>query len=154
MLRFDVPRQTLCTKRETMKRPQLLRLGFALAAALVLAAPASAQAVTVYAAASLSSALPRIDSSPRYSFAGSNQLQVQIERGAPADVFASASPGEAQALFREGRCSRPVTFATNILVLLIPKDNPGDVRSVYSLRTGDRRLAIGTAGVPIGNYTR
>jgi molybdate transport system substrate-binding protein len=47
-----------------------------------------------------------------------------------------------------------VTFATNILVLLVPKDNPGRLRSVYSLRGGGKRLAIGTAGVPIGNYTR
>ncbi|MDP9293947.1 MAG: molybdate ABC transporter substrate-binding protein, partial [Actinomycetota bacterium] len=84
----------------------------------------------------------------------SNQLQLQIERGAPADVFASASPTEAQALFRAGRCTRPVTFATNILVLLVPNANPGNVRSVYSLRSGGRRLAIGAAGVPIGNYTR
>jgi molybdate transport system substrate-binding protein len=28
------------------------------------------------------------------------------------------------------------------------------VRSVYSLKDGNRRLAIGTAGVPIGDYTR
>src|SRR3954452_10924794 len=154
MLRFDVPRQNLCTRRETMKRAQLLRLGFALAAALVLAAPAAAQAFTVYAAASLSAALPRIDSSPRYSFAGSNQLQLQIERGAPADLVASASPAEPQALFREGKCSRPVTFATNVLVLVTPRDNPARLRSVYGLRGGSHRLAVGTAGVPIGAYTR
>jgi molybdate transport system substrate-binding protein len=125
-----------------------------LAAAAVLSAPAAAQAVTVYGAASLSSAFPRIDSSPKYSFAGSNQLQLQIERGAPADLFASASPDEPQALFREGRCGRPVTFATNILVLVTPKGNPAGLRSVYGLRTGRHRLAVGTAGVPIGGYTR
>jgi molybdate transport system substrate-binding protein len=69
-------------------------------------------------------------------------------------VFASASPKEAQALFEAGRCSRPVTFATNVVVLLVPEGNPGHVRSVYSLRDGGRRVAIGTAGVPIGDYTR
>jgi molybdate transport system substrate-binding protein len=125
-----------------------------LAIALVLGAPASAQAVTVYGAASLSSAFPQIDGSPRYNFAGSNQLQLQIERGAPADLFASASPAEPQALFREGKCSRPVTFATNILVLVTPRNNPARLRSVYGLRTGSHRLAVGTAGVPIGAYTR
>ena len=61
----------------------------------------------------------------RYSFGGSNTLQLQIERGAPADVFASASPNEAQALFREGLCTRPVTFAINRLVLLDPQRQPG-----------------------------
>ena len=135
-------------------RPPRLRRALPLAAALVLAAPAAAQAVTVYAAASLSSALPVIDRSPRYNFAGSNQLQLQIERGAPADLFASASPAEPQALFREGRCSRPVTFATNVLVLITPSRNPARLRSVYGLRSGGRRLAVGTAGVPIGAYTR
>jgi len=134
-----------------------LRLRLALplaAAALVLSVPAAAQAVTVYGAASLSSALPVIDKTPRYNFAGSNQLQLQIERGAPADLFASASPAEPRALFREGRCSRPVTFATNILVLITPSANPARLRSVYGLRSGGRRLAVGTAGVPIGAYTR
>lgn len=131
-----------------------LRLALPLAAALVLAAPAAAQAVTVYAAASLSSAFPAIDRAPRYNFAGSNQLQLQIERGAPADLFASASPAEPRALFREGRCSRPVTFATNVLVLITPRSNPARLRSVFGLRSGGRRLAVGTAGVPIGVYTR
>ena len=95
-----------------------------------------AQAFTVYGAASLSSAFPVIDGSPTYNFAGSNQLQLQIERGAPADLFASASPAEPAALFREGKCSRPVTFATNILVMVTPKSNPAGLRSVYGLRTG------------------
>jgi molybdate transport system substrate-binding protein len=131
-----------------------LRTALLFAAALVLAAPAAAQAFTVYGAASLSAAFPRIDGSPRYNFAGSNQLQLQIERGAPADLFASASPAEPQALFREGKCSRPVTFATNILVLVTPRNNPAALRSVYGLRTGRHRLAVGTAGVPIGAYTR
>ncbi len=124
-----------------------------LAALVALAAPAGAHALSVYAAASLRDAFPQIQDAT-YNFAGSNALQLQIERGAPADVFASASPKEAQALFEAGRCSRPVTFATNVVVVLVPKDNPGHVRSVYSLRDGGRRIAIGTAGVPIGDYTR
>jgi molybdate transport system substrate-binding protein len=131
-----------------------IRAALLLSAVLVLAAPAAAQAFTVFGAASLSSAFPQIDGSPRYNFAGSNQLQLQIERGAPADLFASASPAEPQALFREGKCSRPVTFATNVLVLVTPRNNPAGLRSVYGLRSGRHRLAVGTAGVPIGAYTR
>jgi molybdate transport system substrate-binding protein len=123
-------------------------------AAVALLAPAAAQALNVYAATSLTNVFPALNKSPRYSFGGSNTLQLQIERGAPADVFASASPNEAQALFRQGLCDRPVTFAINRLVLLIPNANPGNVTSVYSLRSGGRRLSIGTAGVPIGAYTR
>jgi molybdate transport system substrate-binding protein len=135
----------------TMRRRTFVGL---LAAATAMAVPAGAQALTVYAATSLTNVFPALDKGPTYSFGGSNTLQLQIERGAPADVFASASPAEAQALFKQGRCTRPVTFAINRLVLLIPNANPGNVTSVYSLRSGGRRLSIGTAGVPIGAYTR
>jgi molybdate transport system substrate-binding protein len=134
-----------------MRRTTLAAL---VATAVVLAAPAAAQALDVYAATSLTNVFPALNKSPQYNFGGSNTLQAQIERGAPADVFASASPNEAQALFREGLCTRPVTFAINRLVLLIPNANPGNVTSVYSLRSGGRRVSIGTAGVPIGAYTR
>jgi len=125
-----------------------------LAVAAALAIPAGAQALTVYAATSLTNVFPAMDKGPTYSFGGSNTLQRQIENGAPADVFASAGPTEAQTLFREGLCTRPVTFAINRLVLLIPNSNPGNVTSVYSLRSGGRKLSIGTAGVPLGAYTR
>ena len=130
--------------------PPLLVMAIAV---MALAVPATAQALNVYAAASLREAFPRIGAAT-FNFAGSNALQRQIESGAPADVFASASPQEARALYRAGRCSRPVTFATNVVVLLVPRGNPGRVKSVYTLRGGGRRLAIGTAGAPIGDYTR
>jgi molybdate transport system substrate-binding protein len=136
----------------TMRRTTLAIIIVAAVAAL--AAPAAASALNVYAATSLTNVFPALNKGPSYSFGGSNTLQTQIERGAPADVFASASPNEAQALFREGLCTRPVTFAINRLVLLIPNANPGAITSVYSLRSGGRRLSIGNSGVPIGAYTR
>jgi molybdate transport system substrate-binding protein len=138
--------------RKTLRRN--LRCALALALLLGLAAPAGASALSVYAASSLRDVFTQIDSGPEYNFLGSNALQQQIENGAPADVFASASPQEPQALFRGGHCERPATFATNKLALLVPKGNPGKIRSVYSLRAGGRRLAIGNSGVPVGSYTR
>ena len=70
-------------------------------------------------------------------------------------MFASASPKEAQALFRANRCTRPVTFATNVVVVLVPPSNPARISSIYDLNRGARkRIAVGTAGVPIGDYTR
>jgi molybdate transport system substrate-binding protein len=126
----------------------------AVVAVLVAAWPAgSHSAPTVYAAASLRSVLPALDGAPRYSFAGSDTLQTQVERGAPADVFAAASAKQPQALYAEGRCERPVTFATNRLVLVVPAGSTR-VRSLASLAAGGRRLAVGTAGVPVGDYTR
>lgn len=127
----------------------LLTLG----AVALLAPAASAQAVTVYAASSLAGAFPRIDGGARYSTGGSNTLQLQIERGAPADVFASASPDEAQALYRAGLCAKPAVFATNRLVLAVPASSTA-IDSVFDLRVGGARLSVGNASVPIGAYTR
>ena len=129
----------------------------ALAAALVLApvgGAGSSARVTVYAASSLTEALPRIDTRPNYSFAGSNQLAFQIKQGAPADVFASASPSYTQALYREGLVERPRTFASNALVLAVPRSNPVGLRSVFDLRDKNVRLVVGSAAVPVGDYTR
>jgi molybdate transport system substrate-binding protein len=131
-----------------------VRAALALALALGLAAPAAASALNVFAASSLRDVFTQIDAKPTYNFAASNTLQLQIERGADADVFAAASPQEPQALFKKGKCDRPVTFATNKLVLLVPKGNPGNITSVYSLRAGGKKLAVGSKGVPIGDYTR
>ncbi len=113
----------------------------------LLAAPAAAQAApTVYAAASLRAAFPEIDAAPTYNFAGSNQLQRQIESGAPADVFAAASPKEAQALFQAGRCTRPVTFATNVRRRARPEGQPGPHR--LDLRPQPRRREAAVASAP------
>jgi molybdate transport system substrate-binding protein len=126
------------------------------AALLLLAAlPAAASAVNVYAAASLRDVFRRIDGRPSFNFLGSNQLQAQIQRGAPADVFAAASPREPAALARERRCDRPRTFATNQLVLIVPRSNRARIRTVADLaRGGRKRLVVGSAGVPVGAYTR
>jgi molybdate transport system substrate-binding protein len=129
----------------------------ALAVALLLA-PAGGAApsarLAVYAASSLTEVFPSIDSRPAYSFGGSNQLAFQIEQGAPADVFASAAPSHAQKLFRAGLVEKPRTFASNALVLAVPRSNPAGLRSVYDLRDKSVRLVIAGPAVPVGDYTR
>lgn len=148
------PRPVAPPARGNQGRRGRWAIGLLLTAFLALTIPASAQALTVYAAASLREALPRIAPNPDYSFLGSGALQIQIERGAPADVFVSASPKEARELYRGGHCYKQVTVATNVLVMLVPEGNPSGISSVYSLRSGDRRLAVGVTGVPIGDHTR
>jgi molybdate transport system substrate-binding protein len=118
------------------------------------ATPAEVPQLRILAAASLTEVFPRIDQRPAYSFAGSNQLAFQIRQGAPADVFASASPEFTQALFREGLVERPVTFASNRLIVVVPKENRAGIRSVFDLRRKDVKLVIAGARVPIGAYTR
>ena len=129
------------------------------ACALVLATASAAAArthatITVYAAASLTDVFPKIDSTPRYSFGGSNTLAAQIQLGAPADVFASANTTLPQQLFQKGLCSQPVVFTRNTLVLIVPKSNPARVHSVYDLTKSGLKLDVAAAAVPVGAYTR
>jgi molybdate transport system substrate-binding protein len=126
----------------------------ALLALLLPVAGSSATRITVYAAASLTQVFPRIAPAPRYNFAGSDTLATQITQGAPADVFASASPKQTELLYHEGILRRPVVFATNKLVVLVPASNPAHIRSVYDLRRKGTKVIIGTPTVPVGAYTR
>jgi molybdate transport system substrate-binding protein len=111
-------------------------------------------ALTVFAAASLTTALPAIDKHPTYSFAGSNALAAQIRQGAPADVFASANTSIPQKLFDEGLVEKPVVFTRNALILVVPKSNPARIKSVYDLRRSGVKLVVASPGVPVGDYTR
>jgi molybdate transport system substrate-binding protein len=99
--------------------------------------------------------MTRIEPEGRYAFAGSNQLAQQIRQGAPFDVFLSASPLYTQALFADGLVRRPVPFASNSLVLIVPRANPARIRGVRDL-TKRPKLRLVAAGpqVPIGLYTR
>jgi molybdate transport system substrate-binding protein len=121
---------------------------------LAQARPAAKPKMTILAASSLTEVFPRIDRRAAYSFAGSNQLALQIEQGAPADLFASASPAYTQGLYRKRLVERPRTFASNALVLAVPQSNPAGLGSVFDLRGRNVKLVIGTAAVPIGAYTR
>ena len=110
--------------------------------------------LAIFAAASLTAVFPGIDRAPRFQFGGSDQLAFQIQQGAPADVFASASPKYAQQLYARGLCSKPKTFATNTLVLIVPRANPAHIHSVRDLRRHGIKLVVGAPGVPVGDYTR
>jgi molybdate transport system substrate-binding protein len=125
-----------------------------LAALALPAAVSGGTPITVFAAASLTQVFPRIDASQRYSFAGSDQLALQIRQGAPADVFASASPKYTELAYRDGVLRKPVVFATNKLIVLVPRGNPAGIHSVYDLRRPGVKVVIGDHTVPIGTYTR
>lgn len=109
---------------------------------------------TVFAAASLTEVFPRIEPEARYSFGGSNQLALQIEQGAPADVFASASSDLTQDLYRNGLTEAPVPLASNRLVVVVPASNPAGIVSVRDLDRDGVRVVMGAAGVPAGDYAR
>jgi molybdate transport system substrate-binding protein len=108
----------------------------------------------VFAAASLDEALRQIAPEARFSFAGSDQLAFQIEQGAPADVFASASPKYADGLRAKGLVRAPRVFATNRVVVIVPRANPAGIRSIGDLARPGVKLVIGDQQVPIGAYSR
>ena len=142
-----------------MKR--LAPLGLLLVAGALVAAAQAATArtadgpATVLAAASLTEVLPAVDPSARASFGGSNQLAQQARQGFPFDVFLSASPQYTEALFAEGLVRKPVAFATNSLVLIVPRRNPARITNVADLAKRPKlRLVVAGPKVPIGLYTR
>jgi molybdate transport system substrate-binding protein len=111
-------------------------------------------ALTVFAAASLTNTLPKIDAHERYSFNGSNALAAQVRQGAPADVFASANTSIPQQLYAEGLVERPVVFTRNALILVVPRSNPARIHSVFDLQRPGVKLVVAAPGVPVGDYTR
>jgi molybdate transport system substrate-binding protein len=110
--------------------------------------------LTVYAASSLTEVFQELAPQHRYNFAGSDELATQIREGAEADVYAAASPRYPEELRAQGLVEQPVVFATNTLVLIVPKENPKGVRRVEDLAAGRFKLVVGAEGVPVGDYTR
>jgi molybdate transport system substrate-binding protein len=118
------------------------------------AASGGGSAPIVLAAASLTKVFPEIDPNAKYTFGGSSTLETDIEQGAPADVFAAASPKQPKALLAKGLIDKPVEFATNTLVLIVPKSNPAHITSVNDITKPGVKLVICNATVPCGDYAR
>ena len=112
--------------------------------------------LTVSAASSLADAFPAyaesLDGAVRFQFAGSNELAAQIRQGAKPDVLAAANMSLPEQLHADGLVGRPVRFATNQLVIAVPRDSR--IRSLADLSSAGTTIAIGAADVPVGAYTR
>jgi molybdate transport system substrate-binding protein len=85
-----------------------------------------------------------------FGFAASSTLATQIASGAPADVFASASATNMDAVVAAGAAADPKTFATNVMEIAVPPDNPGKVTGVDSLAGADVKTALCQPQVPCG----
>jgi molybdate transport system substrate-binding protein len=110
--------------------------------------------LTVYAAASLTEVFQELDPDARYNFAGSDELATQLREGADADVYAAASPKYPDQLYEEDLVEKPEIFATNRLVIVVPRDDPAGIKSLADLQKAGVKLVVGAEGVPIGDYTR
>lgn len=115
----------------------------------------------IFAASSLTEALKDVASAfeqqhPEVTvllnFAGSQTLRLQIEQGAPADVFASANEAHMDSLAQAGRVDDVSVFAQNTLVLVVPAANPANIERFLDLALAPR-IVVGAVAVPIGAYT-
>ncbi|MEO7987853.1 MAG: molybdate ABC transporter substrate-binding protein, partial [Gemmatimonadales bacterium] len=138
----------------------LLAVGGAMPAASQ-RAPAT---LTVFAAASLTDAFGELgrrleQQSPgltvHFNFAGSQQLVLQLEQGAVADVYASADQ-RWMYYAREHDLIEgdPQVFARNRLVVIVPKTNPARIGGLPDLTRRGTKIVLAAAAVPVGKYSR
>jgi molybdate transport system substrate-binding protein len=118
--------------------------------------------INVFAASSLENAFRRLEEdlgrqhpavTVTFHFAGSQELRMQIQHGASADVFASADLRHMDELRRTGRVDAPHVFARNEPVLVVAKDAASRIHSLADLPRA-QRLVLGAKETPIGDYTR
>ena len=146
-----------------MRRHHPLALAFALALPLA----ASAQQLTVSAAASLTDAFkelgPRFEATRpgatlRLNFAASGALLQQIAQGAPVDVFASADQDTMNRAADQKVVDTATrrNFAANSLVLIEPAQGGAGIKSLQDLGgAAVKKIAVGkVATVPVGRYTQ
>ncbi|MFF7366137.1 molybdate ABC transporter substrate-binding protein [Streptomyces tricolor] len=124
------------------------------------ASPKLSGTVTVFAAASLKESFTALgekfeDRHPgtkvSFNFGGSDTLAANITGGAPADVFAAASP-KTMALVtgKEGTAGTPATFVRNRLEIATVPGNPHQVASLKDLTKSGLKVVLCDRTVPCG----
>jgi molybdate transport system substrate-binding protein len=116
--------------------------------------------ITVLAAASLTETFNQIGkdfeaanpgTTVTFSYAGSSALAQQITAGAPADVFASASPATMKTVTDAGDAiGTPAVFVKNQLVIAVPKGNPKGIKGLSDLTKPGVKVAECAKEVPCG----
>ncbi|MEU9739115.1 molybdate ABC transporter substrate-binding protein [Micromonospora chersina] len=116
--------------------------------------------VTVFAAASLTETFTKLGedfeaahSGTRvvFNFAGSSALATQITQGAPADVFAAASPAIMKTVTDAGDAAgAPAVLVRNQLVIAVPEGNPDRVEGLADLARPGLKVALCAEQVPCG----
>ncbi|TQJ56322.1 molybdate ABC transporter substrate-binding protein [Streptomyces sp. NBC_00080] len=116
--------------------------------------------VTVFAAASLEESFTTLGkefekahpgTKVTFSFGGSDSLAASITGGAPADVFASASPKTMAIVTDAGDASgTPTTFVRNQLEIATLPGNPDKIASLKSLTKSSLKVVLCDKTVPCG----
>jgi molybdate transport system substrate-binding protein len=120
------------------------------------------ETVAVYAASSLTDAFTEMapafeEANPEYeaalNFASSSELAVQINEGAPADVFASANRAQMDVVDEAGNASEVASLSTNELALGVPADSE-TVAEFDDIAEPGTILIVAAPDVPVGALTR
>lgn len=122
--------------------------------------PKVSGAVTVFAAASLKETFTELGkkfeaanpgSKVTFNFGGSSSLANSINSGAPADVFAAASPATMKTVTDAGGADgQPTTFVRNTLTIAVPKGNPKHLAGLKDLTASGVKVALCAKEVPCG----
>ncbi|MFC7582705.1 molybdate ABC transporter substrate-binding protein [Nonomuraea antimicrobica] len=122
-------------------------------------ADGGAKEVTVFAAASLTETFTELGktfeaahpgTTVRFNFGSSATLAQQITQGAPADVFAAASPATMKTVTDASLAGSPTTFVRNKLQIAVPQDNPAKVDELKDLTDTKVKVALCAEQVPCG----
>lgn len=136
----------------------MTRIACLAAAAAMLAGCAddgeSERDLVVFAASSLNEVAPELDPETTVVTGGSNDLAAQIRDGAKAEVFLSASAKPLADLRADGLVEAPIVFASNRLVIIVPRGSGAKVEHLADLTSSGIKLVLGAKGVPVGDYAR
>jgi molybdate transport system substrate-binding protein len=121
--------------------------------------PALSGTVNVFAAASLKGAFTTLGKQFEaahpgtkvvFNFGPSSGLATQINAGAPADVFASASTKNMDQVVATGSAASPTNFASNVMEIAVPPANPAGVTQLFDLAKPAVKVALCQKAVPCG----
>jgi len=90
-----------------------------------------------------------------FNLDGTQALKTQVENGAYADVFISASNTYTNTLKGGGYFinSTVKSLTSNFVIVILPASNPGKIKSLADLATPGKKIAMAAYNVPVGTAT-
>ena len=122
-------------------------------------APALSGSITVFAASSLTGTFTQLGkqfmsahpgTTVTFSFGSSGTLSTQITQGAPADVFASASPTTMMTVVSAGDAASSTNFVKNTMEIAVPPSNPANITQLSDLAKAGVKVVLCVATAPCG----